>query len=136
MRSSLLVLFVLACSCDPPPARTASGELIDSVAWQERFARTNDARDTRLTGKALEKAVPLLDQNQVTALHGEFAASGKIDEASLVFTVQARNKPERTVIMKNCAETHVCAFLKAAVRDGVTERLPGLCKSAPPCNGE
>lgn len=131
-----LVLALLFLGCDGPSARTASGEALDFVAWQERFARTNEARETRLTGKGLEKAVPLLDQNQVTSLHGEYAAFGKVDEASLVFTVQVHDKPERIVIMKNCAETHVCAFLKAAVRDGVVEKLPGLCKSAGPCSGE
>ena len=135
MRSPVFVLSILLFACGAP-ARLASGEVLDSVAWQEHFARTMDVRDTSLTGKDLVKAIPLLDQSQVAQLSGEFVAAGQVDEASVVFTLRVHDRPERTIVMKNCAEKRVCAFLTAASKDGLVEKLPALCRRAGPCTGE
>lgn len=111
--------------------------MLEYVELQEKFARTTDVRDIKLTSdEQLRKAAPLLDQTGASSLRGDFTVTGKVDESTVVFIVKSHDRPERTITMKNCAEKKVCAFFEGAVKEGLFPKPPAVCKNAGPCNGE
>jgi hypothetical protein len=75
----------------------------------------------------------MMDKNGVMALQGEYAASGVLDKSTLVVTITTAGSRERKLVVKNCAETHVCAFFAEAVKSGVAEKTPVVCRDAVPC---
>ena len=133
--SFLFALFAFASlACEPaPPVKTASGERIASVSYEERFPLSNDAHETTLHSDRLRRAVEMMDRAGVTAMTGNYEATGVLDKSTLVLTVTTIDRRERKLVVKNCAEPHVCAFFAEAVKSGVAERLPVVCRDALAC---
>jgi hypothetical protein len=129
------VFAFLGLACEPaPPIKTGSGERIGGVTYEERFPLSNDGHETTLRGDKLRKAVELMDQAAVFAmLPGTYQAKGVLDKSTLVFTITTFDKRERTLIVKNCAEPHLCAFFAEGVRTGVVERVPVVCRDGLVC---
>ena len=134
--SFVLALFAfLGLACEPaPPIKTAVGERIDGVSYEERFPLSNDGHETTLRGDKLRKGVELMDQAGVFAmLPGNYEAKGVLDKSTLVVTITTFDKRERTLVVKNCAEPHVCAFFSQGVKTGVVDRLPVVCRDGLAC---
>ncbi|CAN5854694.1 hypothetical protein BH11MYX4_BH11MYX4_56620 [soil metagenome] len=129
---ALSALLLLACSSGPP-AKAASGELIESVTYEERFALSTDVHEVKLTGDRLRQALPLMDRAEVTAMSGDFVATGVMDRSTLVFTVRNADQHERRIVLKNCAEPHVCTFLAAAFKDNLIDKMPLVCRDGGRC---
>lgn len=125
-------LVVLACE-PAPPIKTASGERIGGVSYEERFPLSNDGHETTLRGDKLRKAVEQMDRAGVIAMTGNYEAKGALDKSTLVLTVTTEDKRERTLVVKNCAEPHLCAFFAEAVKSGTVERLPVVCRDGLAC---
>lgn len=122
-------------ACDTgPPVRTASGELIASISYEERFPLSNDAHDVTFHGDRLRRVAEMMEKSGALALKGDFAASGVLDKSTLVVTVTTSNAQARKIVMKNCAEPHVCAFFAEAVKGGLAERAPVVCRDAVACS--
>lgn len=122
-------------ACAPtPPIKTASGELVDGVAFEEHFPLSKDGREVTLYGDKLKAAVPLLDKHGVIALNGNYEpAKSVLDKGTLVVSVHSPDNKQRTVTVKNCAEPHVCAFFAEAVQTGLTDKTPVVCREAVAC---
>jgi hypothetical protein len=128
------LLAFVAVACEPaPPIKTASGERIGGVSYEERFPLSNDGHETTLHGDKLRKAVDMMDRAGVIALTGNYEATGVLDKSTLVVTVTTSDNHERKLVMKNCAEPHVCAFFTEAMKSGLVDRLPVVCRDALPC---
>ena len=135
---SVLALFVIAAlvglACEPAaPIKTASGERIGGVSFEERFPLSNDGHETTLRGDKLRKAVEQMDRAGVIAMTGNYEAKGVLDKSTLVLTVTTDDKRERVLVVKNCAEPHLCAFFAEAVKSGIVERLPVVCRDGLAC---
>jgi len=131
--SSRLVCTVLVVGCSSgPPVKAASGELIESVSYEERFPLTKDVHEVTLTGDRLRQALPLMDRAEVTAMSGDFVAPG-MDKSMLVFTVRNVDQRERKIVLRNCAEPHVCTFFAAAFKGNLIERMPVVCRDGGRC---
>jgi hypothetical protein len=130
----LSATFATAFACDPPPPiKTASGERIDGVKFEEKFPLSTDTNEVTFHGDRLRSAVELLDQAGAITLTGDYEAKGVVDKSTLVMTVRNIDRKERAVTLKNCAEPHVCAFFTDAVKKGVVEKMPVVCRDATPC---
>ena len=125
---------VVACSCSSPPAQSASGELIESITYEERFPLTTDVKESAIKGERLGKAVPILDRTQVTPLQGTFvAAEPGVDKSTLVVTIHGASQRNRTIVVKNCAEPRVCSFFASAFKSELVERVPVVCRDGARC---
>ena len=135
MERSLLVGFAVAiAACSSPPAQSASGELIESITYEERFPLTTDVKEITIKGERLGKALPLLDRAQVTPLSGTFvAAEPGVDKSTLVVTIHGGSQRDRTIVVKNCAEPRVCSFFAAAFKSELVERVPVVCRDGARC---
>jgi hypothetical protein len=132
----VLVLSIPAAACDPPPPiKTSSGMRIASVEYKEAFARSDDVHQTTFHGDRLRRAVELMDKNGVFALSGTYEAKGVLDSSTLTIVVRSTDEKETRIVVRNCAEPHVCAFMSAAAGEGVVERMPLACKSTNACAG-
>lgn len=133
----LVALGVTSLACEPPrPVKSASGELVTEVSYEEKFPLSNDSHETELRGDQLRRAVPLLDKHGVMALSGDFKATGVLDKSTLVVVIHGAGASKRTTLLKNCAEPHVCAFFAEALKSGVVEKLPVVCRDAVACASE
>lgn len=125
---------LLSAACDPPPpVKAASGERISGIAYEERFPLSNEAKEVALHGDRLRQAVELMEKQGIIAMSGTYEAPGMLDKSTLILTVTTADKHERTLSMKNCAEPKVCAFFTEAVKAGVAEKLPLVCRGAVAC---
>lgn len=135
MRNSLFaaVLASAALACEPAaPIKTASGDRIGSVSYEERFPLSNDGHETTLHGDRLRRAVEMMDRSGVMAMSGNYEAPGVLDKSTLVVTVTTIDNKERKLTLKNCAEPHVCAFFTEAVKSGIVEKMPVVCRDTTP----
>lgn len=128
------LLSFVAFACEPAaPIKTASGERIGGVSYEERFPLSNDGHETTLRGDRLRKAVEMMDRAGVIAMTGNYEATGVLDKSTLVVTVTTFDNRERKLVVKNCAEPHVCAFFTEAVKSGIADRMPVVCRDALAC---
>ncbi len=129
----VLVFALIACA-PTKPIRTASGEMIDGVSIEERFPLSPDAHEVSFHGDKLRKAVELLDQHGVIALTGSYEpAKNVLDKGTVTVVFHSPDNRQRTIVVKNCAEPHVCAFFADALKSGITERAPVVCRDAVAC---
>jgi hypothetical protein len=129
--AAALAAFTLACE-PAAPIKTASGERIGGVSFEERFPLSNDGHETTLHSDRLRRAVEMMDRAGVIAMSGNYEAPGVLDKSTLVLTVTTFDNRERKLTLKNCAEPHVCAFFTEAVKSGVAEKMPVVCRDATP----
>jgi hypothetical protein len=127
--------FLLVCeACEPSvPIKTASGERIDGVSYEERFPLSNDAHDATFHGDRLRRAVEMMDRAGVIGMSGSYGSTAVLDKSTLTITVTTSDKRERKIVVKNCAEPHVCAFFTDAMKNGVVEKMPVVCRDAVAC---
>ncbi len=129
-----LLLAFLGLACEPaPPIKTASGERLGGVSYEERFPLSNDGHATTFHSDRLRRAVEMMDRAGVISMTGNYEATGVVDKSTLVLTVTTSDNRERTLTVKNCAEPHLCAFFAEAVKSGVVERLPVVCRDGLAC---
>ena len=132
--SAALAIVLAAVACEPPPPiKSASGERIESISYEERFPLSTESHEVTFHGDRLRRAVALLDRHGVTALSGEYAATGVLDKSTLVLEVHTAGNGGRKLLLKNCAEPHVCAFFAEAVSSGVVDKLPVVCRDPLAC---
>ena len=130
----LAVVAFAGIACEPPkPVKAASGESIVNVSYEERFPLSNDGKEAAFHGDRLRRAVEMMDRAGLTSMSGSYAATGVLDKSTLTFTVTTADKRERQLVVKNCAEPHLCAFFTEAVKSGVAERMPVVCRDATAC---
>jgi hypothetical protein len=123
-----------SAACDPPPpVKSASGERIAGVSYEEKFPLSNDGHEVVFHGDRLRRAVELLDKHGAMGLTGDFQAAGVLDKSTLVLVVRDTGGKERKLVMKNCAEPHVCAFFADAVASGLADKPPVVCRDAVAC---
>lgn len=131
--TSSATLAVVACA-PTPPIKTASGELVDGVAFEEHFPLSKDGREVTLHGDKLKAAVPLLDKHGVMAMSGNYEpAKSVLDKGTLVIAIHSPANKQRSITVKNCAEPHVCAFFAEAVQTGLTDKTPVVCRESVAC---
>lgn len=106
---------------------------VGSVSYEERFPLSNDAHDVTLHGDRLRRAVELMDKSGVMALEGDFAATGVLDKSTLAIVITTTDGRARKIVVKNCAEPHVCAFFAEAVKRGIAEKTPVVCREPVAC---
>ena len=125
---------LVASACEPPPPiKTASGERIDSVSYEETFPLSKDGNEVTFHGDRLRKAVAMMDRSGVMGMSGDYAATGVLDKSTLTLTVRTIDNRERKLVVKNCTEPHLCAFFAEAVKSGVVEKTPVVCRDSPAC---
>ena len=121
-------------ACEPAVVlKTASGEQVVGVSYEEQFALSSGPREVTFHGDRLRRVAEMMDRDGVIAMAGSYEASGVIDKSILTITVTARGDRERKLVLKNCAEPHVCAFFAEAVGSGLVSRMPGACRDAVAC---
>ena len=115
MRLRFCVGVAVIVACDSgPPIKTASGELIDGIKFEETFPLSNDVKDSSLSGARLRNAVVLLDKHRVFDLRGDYKASGVLDKGTLTIVVKPAAGAERRTTFKSCGHESVCAFFTEA----------------------
>ncbi|MBN9166472.1 MAG: hypothetical protein BGO98_43975 [Myxococcales bacterium 68-20] len=124
--------FLLACE-NGPPVKTASGERIDRLTIEERFATSDEVKETSLRGERLRNAVELMDKHGVTSLKGSFESKAVVHTGSVTLIVKPVERQERRIVVQTCAQENVCPFLEAALAKGLIEHKPVACKSEAPC---
>ena len=128
------LLAFLGLACEPaPPIKTGTGERIGGVSYEERFPLSNDGHSTTLRGDKLRRAVEMMDQAGLISMTGHYEGKGVVDKSTLILTVTTFDNRERTLTVKNCAEPHLCVFFAEAVRRGIVEREPVVCRDAVAC---
>jgi len=130
----LAVGSLLGCE-PPPPIKTSTGERIDSVTYEEKFARTTDTHEGSFRGDRLRKALELMEKRGLLEREGTYAAAGVVDTSTLTIVVKSAAK-ERRIELRNCAEEHVCGFFADAQSQGVVEKQPVVCKSGKVCDAK
>lgn len=127
-------LAIVAVACDPPPpVKSASGELIDGVSFEESFPLSNEVKDASLRGERLRSGVALMDKHGIFALKGDYRATGVLDKSTLTIIVKPVAGQERRATFRSCATDELCAFFEEATAQGVVERKPLVCRSPIPC---
>src|SRR5688572_5196487 len=126
----VVVTAIAVVACDSgPPIKTASGELIDSIKFEETFPLSNDVKDSSLGGERLRNAVALMDKHRVFDLRGEYKASGVLDKGTLTIVIKPVAGAERRTTIKSCGHEAVCAFFAEASANGVVDHTPVLCRN-------
>lgn len=133
LRSVLILLLLAACESSPP-IKSASGELIDGISFEETFPLSNDVKDTTLRGERLRTAVAMMDKHGVLALKGEYRASGVLEKGTLTIVVKPVAGAERRVVFKSCGQENVCSFFAEATGQGIVEHMPVLCRNPVACD--
>lgn len=127
--------FVVLAACDgPPPVKNSHGERIKSVELREDFATNPEPREVSFRGEGLRQAVEAMDKRGVFDLQGSFEAKGVIHESTLTLVVRTVDDREKRIVIKDCAEPHVCGFLADMESAGRFERKPLACRSSSTCN--
>jgi hypothetical protein len=136
MRLPYCLGVAVIAACDSgPPIKTASGELIDSIKFEETFPLSNDVKDSSLGGgERLRNGVALMDKHRLFDLRGEFKASGVLDKGTLTIVVKPASGAERRSTFKSCGHEGVCAFFAEASASGVVDHTPVLCRNPVPCD--
>ena len=124
-------LMVLGCGSGPP-VKTSSGESIDRVTIEERFATSDEVKETNLRSDRLRTAIELMEQHGVMSLSGSFA-SKTVHTASVTVIVKPAEGAERRIVVQSCAHENVCPFLEAALAKRLIEHRPMACRSEAPC---
>ena len=124
---------VVGCS-DAPPVKTASGERIERLTIEERFATSDEVKETNLRSERLRTAVDLMDEHGVTQLTGTFDSKAVVHTGSVTLLVKPVDGKERRIVVQSCAQKNVCPFLDAAFAKGLIEHKPVACKSEAPCD--
>jgi hypothetical protein len=124
--------FALALGCDTP-VKTASGEHIDTVTIEERFATSDKVKETSLRGARLRAAVDLMDKHGVTGLKGTFESKAVMNTGTVTLIVKPSSGAERRTVVSSCVQENVCPFLEAAKASGLIEHTPVACKTEAPC---
>lgn len=127
------MMFVAGCDSGPP-IKTASGELIDTIKFEESFPLSNDVKDSSLGGERLRNAVALMDKHHLFDLRGEYKASGVLDKGTLAIIVKPVAGAERRTTFKSCGHESVCAFFNEASANNVVDHTPVLCRNPVPCD--
>jgi hypothetical protein len=117
-----------------PPIKTASGELIDTVRFEETFPLSNDVKESSLGGERLRNAVVLMDRHRIFDLRGEYKATGVLDKGTLTVVVKPVAGAERRTTFKSCGHEAICAFYAEASANGVIDHTPVLCRNPVPCD--
>lgn len=129
---SAIALGVMACG-PVTTIKTSSGDQIGHASFEERFPLSSEAHEVTFHGDDLRRAIALMDRHGVLALSGTYEASGVLDKSTLVLSVRTTDDRERKVVVKNCAEPHVCAFFTEAVTSGVVKKTPVICRDVVAC---
>lgn len=136
--ASLVTAFVLAISasaCDQgPPVKTARGEIIKNVEYEEVYSRSSETNGRTVSGPQLQKFVELLDKHELVSRTGSHDAKGVLDSGTLTLIVRPYSGGERKITLKNCSDEKVCAFFKDVHAAGLMQKEPMLCTSAKPCD--
>ena len=74
-----------------------------------------------------------MDRAGVIGMEGSYTSTGGQDKSTLVLTVRGADQRNRTVIVKGCAEPHVCAFFAAAVKADLVDKAPAACTDGIRC---
>lgn len=126
---------LVAAGCEkPPPIKSPSGEAIDIVTYEERFALSSDTHDGSFRAERLKRALEMMDKRGVLAMDGAYEVKGVVASSTLTLVVKPSAGKERKITLENCSEEHVCGFFADAQAAGVVERQPQVCKSAKPCD--
>jgi len=133
--ATLLASVVAVAACGPVvPVKAASGERIGMVSYEESFSLSKETQEVSLSGDALRRAVEMMDRAGVMTMPaGTHEVKGVLDKSTLTLVIRTVDNRERKVIMKNCAESHICAFFAEAVKGGVVDKTPALCRDAVAC---
>ena len=123
----------LLCCSSGPPIKTASGEVIESVTYEERSPKSTDTREVKLSGDRLRTAVALMDRSEVTGMSGDYQSTERGDKDSLVITIVGAENRQRKIVVTNCAEVHVCGFFAAAVKSEIVDKVPAVCRDGLRC---
>ena len=127
-----LVLAISACD-QGPPVKTASGERLDRITIEERFATSDEVKETTLQGDRLRVAVELMDKRGATGLTGTFESKAVVASGTVTITIKPVSGAERRIVVKSCVHENVCGFLDDALAKGLIEHKPVACKSEAPC---
>ncbi|MBX3214668.1 MAG: hypothetical protein KF850_21715 [Labilithrix sp.] len=130
--SLVVIASVLGCG-GGPPVKTASGERIERVTIEERFATSDEVKETTLRGERLRTAVELMDEHDVTTLNGNFESKSVVHTGNVTVIVKPVTGAERRIFVESCAHKKLCPFLEAAQAKGLIERRPLACKSEARC---
>jgi hypothetical protein len=131
----VLGIAAIASACDSgPPIKTAGGELIDGIKFEETFPLSNDVKESSLSGERLRNAVALMDKHRIFDLKGEHKATGVLDKGTLVIVIKPVAGAERRTTFKSCGHEGVCAFFSEASANGVVDHTPVLCRNPVPCD--
>lgn len=134
LRFCLGIAAVVACDSGPP-IKSASGELIDSIKFEETFPLSNDVKDSSAGGgERLRNAVVLMDKHRLFDLRGDYKASGVLDKGTLAIVVKPVAGAERRTTFKSCGHESVCAFFTEASANGIVDHTPVLCRNPVPCD--
>jgi hypothetical protein len=123
-----------ACG-SPPPVQSSSGEAIEAIEIEERFALSSDARSSSLRGEKLKKALVILERHGLFAQGATFEDRSVVDSTTLTLVVRPQGAPERRIVVRNCAEPRVCAFFRDAAESAIVERAPAVCRAKNACDG-
>lgn len=130
-----IAMLGMVASCDSgPPIKTASGELIDSIKFEESFPLSSDVKDSSLGGERLRNAVVLMDKHHLFDLRGEYKASGVLDKGTLTIVVKPVAGAERRTTFKSCGHDAVCAFFAEASASNIVDHTPVICRNPVPCD--
>jgi len=55
---------IVACDSGPP-IKTASGEILDGIKFEETFPLSNDVKETSMGGERLRNAVATMDKHRL-----------------------------------------------------------------------
>ena len=125
-------VFILGCS-DAPPVKTAAGERLERLTIEERFATSDEVKETNLRGERLRTAVDLMDEHGVSGLTGTFESKAVVHTGSVTLIIKPTEGAERRIAVQSCAHENVCPFLDAALAKGLLEHKPLACKSGARC---
>ena len=100
---------------------------------EERFATSDEVKETNLRGQRLRAAVELTDKHGVMSLKGSFESKAVVHTGSVTLIVKPAEGKERRIVVQSCAQENVCPFLDAALAQGLIEHKPVACKSEAPC---
>jgi hypothetical protein len=112
--------------------KNATGETVDSVSYEERFALSPDPQTHPFRGDRLDRVVKLLDKHGLMGVEATHEAKA-VDVASAVLITTINGK-EKKIFVKNCAHEKVCAFFAEAASSELIEKQPQVCKSGKPCD--
>ena len=112
---------------------TASGERIERLTIEERFATSDEVKETNLRSERLRTAVALMDEHGVTGLNGTFDSKAVVNTGSVTLIIKPAEGTERRIVVQSCVQKNVCPFLDAALSKGLIERRPLACKSDASC---